>query len=427
MHGIDIAKALRAAGHESYLVGGCVRDALLGRPAKDVDVATSARPAQVARLFPDAHGVGATFGVMLVGREQIEVATFRSDGTYSDGRRPDSVIFATARDDAERRDFTINALFQDPISGQIIDFVGGQKDLENGVIRAVGNPHERIAEDRLRMLRAVRFAARFGFDIERETMAAIRANSASVTDVAAERIQSEITKILIEGGARHGFELLRKSGLLEHVLPEVFAMQGVDQPPEHHPEGDVWLHTLGLLEHLPENPSAALAWAALLHDVGKPPTFQRVIGDRIRFDGHDKVGAKMADAIARRLRFSTERREQVVSMVRQHMRFMALPNMRPAKAARFVLQDEFADLHALHRLDCLSSGRSLRLFDLAAEIAQKQAENPAPRLLTGRDLIAAGFHPGPLFGIALRAVEDAILARRIETKQQALAVAARFF
>ncbi len=334
-----IVRTLRESGHSAYLAGGCVRDLLLGREPADYDVATSATPPEVMRLFPQTYAVGAQFGVVLVpilrdapegerDNYAIEVATFRSDGVYSDGRHPDQVQFSNdARLDVQRRDFTINGLLLDPITLEVLDYVDGRRDLEQGAIRAIGDPRQRFAEDKLRLLRAVRFAARFGYGIEDKTFAAIRELAVQIHQVSRERIRDEILKMLTEGRARRAFELLDQTGLLEQVLPEIKKMQGVKQPPQFHPEGDVWIHTLMLLEGLPPNCSKTLALGALLHDVGKPPTF-RLAPDRIRFDGHAEIGTKMAEEICHRFRLSNDETEQVCALVANHMRFADVTRMK---------------------------------------------------------------------------------------------------
>jgi len=417
-----IVALLRERGHQAWLVGGCVRDLLLGREAKDYDVATDARPERLLELFPRAGRVGAHFGVVLV-REpgaQVEVATFRSDLAYSDGRRPEAVAFETdPRRDALRRDFTINALLLDPVSGEVLDFTGGRDDLARGVIRAIGDPAARFAEDHLRLLRAVRFAASLRFSVDPGTFEAIRAARALIRSVAAERVRDELTRILTEGGARRGFELLDSCGLLEEILPEVAAMHGVAQPPEYHPEGDVWIHTLLLLEKL-ENPTATLAWGALLHDAGKPPTFR--IADRIRFDGHVEAGVELARGILTRLRFSGDQCEQILALVANHMRFKDAFRMRPSTLKRFLRLPRFDEHLELHRLDCLASNGNLETHAFVGEkLAEFSREEirPAP-LLGGGDLIAEGYTPGPCFGEILEAVEDAQLEGTLVTRDQAL-------
>ncbi len=420
----SIVAALRDAGARAYLVGGCVRDRLLGRQPRDYDVATSAHPETVLGLYPDARPVGAHFGVMLVrrGEAEVEIATFRRERSYEDGRRPRHVAFETGpRLDAIRRDFTVNALFEDPLTGEVLDFAGGRADLEERLIRAIGDPQSRFAEDRLRMLRAVRLAASLGFDIETATMAAIRREAASIHAVSAERIRDELTRILTEGGARRGLVLLDESGLLLELLPEVRAMQGVAQPKEFHPEGDVWTHTLLMLDMLRE-PTPTLAWGALLHDVGKPPTYR--VADRIRFDGHMTVGAKMAVDILERLRFSNQEIRTVEALVADHLRFKDVKQMRESTLRRFLREPHFDELLELHRLDCLASHGLLDNHDF---VRAKQAALPPERLrprrlVTGRDLLAAGYRAGPEFAQMLEAAEDAQLESRIASREEGLAL-----
>jgi poly(A) polymerase len=341
-----ICRVLREAGHNAYLAGGCVRDLLLGREPADYDVATDATPDRVQSFFPNSLAVGAQFGVIVVVEDstEVEVATFRFDVGYSDGRDPDRVVYSRApRDDVQRRDFTINGLLMDPVTGKVLDFVGGREDLRAGLVRAIGVPDERFAEDKLRMVRAVRFAARFGYAIEPATFAAIRKRAPEVRQTSPERLREELTKILTEGAARRGFELLDEAGLLEALLPEVAKMKGVEQPPEFHPEGDVWIHTRLMLERLPAGVAATLAWGVLLHDVGKPATFTppREPGDRIRFDQHVEVGIRMAEDICRRLRFSGDATEQVAALVANHLRFKDVFRMRPATLKRFLRLPKF--------------------------------------------------------------------------------------
>ncbi len=425
----DIVRILRAAGHSAYFVGGCVRDLVLGIPPKDFDVATDATPAEVRRLFPDALLVGAHFGVVLVRRNGVEteVATYRSDHAYPDGRHPESVDFETdPRRDVLRRDFTINALLLDPESGEMLDFVEGRKDLEHRLIRTVGEPELRFQEDHLRLLRAIRFAARLRFEIEPVTFAAIRRLRASIRRVSPERIRDELIRILIEGGARRGFELLDETGLLVEILPEVAAMKGVTQPPQFHPEGDVWRHTLLMLEKM-RNPTPTLALGVLLHDVGKPAT--RRVADRIRFDGHVKVGAEIAERILSRLRFSNEQIRQVVALVANHLRFMDVPRMRESTLKRFLRLDHFEEHLELHRLDCLGSHGKLDTYEFVKtklEELPPEKLKPLP-LLTGDDLIRLGYHPGPSFRRILDAVETAQLESAIHTADDAIAfVQSRF-
>jgi tRNA nucleotidyltransferase/poly(A) polymerase len=422
----SICATLLRNGHQALLVGGCVRDLLLGREPADYDVTTDAPPERVIELFPESIAVGAQFGVVLVPHDglKVEVATFRSDVGYSDGRHPDRVVYSKSpEEDVQRRDFTINGLLMRHDSGEILDFVGGQADLKTGVIRAIGEPDRRFAEDKLRMMRAVRFASRFGFDIEHKTFAAIRRHAGAVTDISAERVRDELTKLLTEGAARTGFELLEKSWLLSIVLPEIAAMKGVQQPPQFHPEGDVWTHTLLMIEGLPAGTSPTLAWGVLLHDVGKPPTFKPAsqTGDRIRFDHHVDVGVRMTEAICRRYRFSNEETEQIVALVANHMRFGAVDQMRKSTLKRFVRLPHFEEHMELHRLDCLSSHRNLDSYGAVQTfLAETPEEQVRPqRVLTGTDLSEMGYIPGPVFSEILRAVEDAQLEGQIASKEEA--------
>ncbi len=424
-----IVSRLRSRGHEAWFVGGCVRDMLLGRPPKDFDVSTDARPDEVLRIWPGSQQVGAKFGVVLVTADgaTVEVVTFRSEQAYNDGRHPEEVHFETdPRLDILRRDFTINALMLDPFSGEVIDYVNGRADLSGGVIRAVGDPVRRFEEDHLRMLRAVRFAARFGFVIETGAMEAIQRCHREIRRISAERIRDELSRILTEGGARRGFELLDRSGLLEDILPEVAAMKGVQQPPEFHPEGDVWTHTLMMLEGL-DHPSVTLAWGVLLHDVGKPPTFR--VADRIRFDGHVEAGVRIATDILCRLRYSHDEVEQVTELVGNHMRFKDVFDMRESTIKRFLRLPRFDEHLELHRLDCLNSNGYTRSYELMKERYERAepAQLRPPRLLTGRDLIEAGYRPGPQFSRMLEAVEDAQLEGRLGNPEEALALVERLF
>jgi len=425
----EVIAKLRHAGHQAYLVGGCVRDLLLGGKPKDFDVATDARPDRIMSLFPNSGSVGAHFGVVLV-RDllaQVEVATFRSDNDYSDGRRPTSVHFEQdARQDVLRRDFTINGLLMDPETGTVLDYVEGRADLERRIIRAIGDPAVRFREDHLRLLRAVRFAARLGFAIDPATFAAMRRDHALIQSVSAERVRDELTRILTEGGARRGFELLDESGLLAVILPEVAAMKGVEQPPEYHPEGDVWVHTLLLLEGM-HHPTLTLALGALLHDVGKPPTFR--VADRIRFNGHVEEGVRLAHQILTRLRFSNDEIGQVEALVANHMKFKDLPNMKQSTLKRFLRLPDFLEHLELHRLDSMASNQRLENYELARKKLNEFPDEhlkPAP-LVTGTDLIAAGYRPGPMFSAILTAVEDAQLEGRIQTAGEGLALVREMF
>lgn len=419
---MEVALTLRGAGREVFYVGGSVRDALLGVAVHDRDLTTNAPPAELRRLFPDALEVGAHFGVALIkrGGAEVQVATYRTESSYRNGRHPELVRFeADVEPDLRRRDFTINAMLQDPFSGEILDPLGGQADLRRGLIRAIGDPSERFAEDHLRMLRAVRFAARFGFEIETSTFDAIRTQAANIHRISAERIRDELARILTEGGARRGLEWMDRTGLLAEILPEVAALQGVQQPPQFHPEGDAWVYTLGVLERM-DRPTLPLALACLLHDIGKPPT--QTFEDRIRFSGHDRVGATMARHILQRLHFSTEVIEAVEAMVAQHMRFKDAPSMGLSTFKRFVRQPWFDELLELHRLDVLASQAPLTKYE---ELRQRMAELPEERLrprplLTGRDLIEMGFKPGPQMGVMLRAVEEQQLEEKLQTREEAL-------
>ena len=430
---ISIVRTLRERGHQAYLVGGCVRDLLLKREPADYDVATDAVPEQIMHIFPETYAVGAQFGVVLVplprdaiGKDEnrvVEVATFRSDIGYSDGRHPDEVRFSKdPRQDVERRDFTINGLLLDPLNNEVLDFVGGRKDLEAGIIRSIGDPERRFTEDKLRMLRAIRFGSRFGYPIEPTTFGAIQSLRSQIHQVSQERVRDELSKMLTEGQARQAFLLLDASGLLHETLPEIEAMKGVEQPPQFHPEGDVFVHTLLLLEKLPHPCPLTLAWGALLHDVGKPPTF-RVAPDRIRFDGHVEIGVKMAEAICQRLRFSNDDTNQVLALVANHMRFAHALQMKESAFKRFVRMPRFEEHLQLHRIDCLSSHGDLTSYNFTREkmdMIPPDAMRP-DALITGNDLIAAGYTPGPNFKKILLAVEDGQLEGRLKNPDDAMA------
>jgi poly(A) polymerase len=418
-----IVHRLRAAGFEAVFAGGCVRDRLLGLEPSDYDIATSAHPEQVEALFERTIPVGKQFGIVIVVVDgaNFEVATFREDGPYVDGRRPASVHFSDARSDALRRDFTINAMFEDPLSGEIIDYVGGRADLAAGVLRAVGDPRARFAEDRLRMIRAVRFATRFGFAIDPQTLAAVRAEPDRLAIVSAERIGEEIVRILTEGSAKAGFELLDETGLLAVVLPEITAMKGCEQSPDHHPEGDVFVHTMLCLSHLPPACTETLALGVLLHDVAKPLTAQ-VRDGRHTFYGHLERGAEMAGEICARLRRSRAVSERVQFLVAQHLRHCSAPDMRPATLKRFLRQDGIDELLELTRIDGLSSNGDLAYYEFfrnaLADLGAEQARPPP--LIDGTDLIELGMEPGPLFGLILDAIEDQQLEGTLTSRDQAL-------
>ncbi len=434
----SIIRTLREKGHQAYLVGGCVRDLLLKREPADYDVATSATPDEVMAIFPQTYAVGAQFGVVLVPvspvtdsltDETVEVATFRADLGYSDGRHPDEVRFSKdPKEDVQRRDFTINGLLLDPLNDQVIDFVGGQQDLKAGIVRTIGEPEHRFAEDKLRMLRAVRFAARFNYQIESHTFEAIRRLAPQVHQVSRERVRDELTKMLTEGHARQAFLLLDQTGLLHEVLPEIERMKGVEQPPQYHPEGDVFVHTLLLLDKLPHPCPPTLAWGALLHDVGKPATF-RVAPDRIRFDGHVEVGVRLSEDILRRLRFSNDDAKQILSLVDNHMRFGQVDRMKESTFKKFIRMPHFDEHLELHRVDCEASHGILTLYHFTRDkiaAMPPEAIRPVP-LITGDDLIAAGYAPGPLFTQILSAVEDGQLEGRLRTRDEAMELVTRDF
>jgi poly(A) polymerase len=475
-HAAEIVRALRDHGHQAYFAGGCVRDLLLSREPADYDVATDATPHQVMQIFPQTYAVGEQFGVVLIPfkadtttdskehegdeplrtdpfdgrvvpgamggsgkqrylflspslRKSVEVATFRSDVSYSDGRHPDEVRFTKdPREDVQRRDFTINGMMLDPTTNEILDYVGGRDDLKAGIVRAIGDPNRRFTEDKLRMLRAVRFAARFDYQIDPATLAAIQKLALKIHQVSCERVSEELTKMLTEGQASRAFKLLDTTRLLPEVLPEIAAMKGVEQPPQFHPEGDVFVHTLLLLDKLPRGASKTLAWGALLHDVGKPATF-RVAPDRIRFDGHVDVGVKMAAEICRRLRFSNDETDQILALVDNHMRFGQVQRMNQSTLKKFLRLPAFEEHLELHRIDCLSSHGQLDAYEYAQEQLRSmppEAIRPTP-LITGQDLIEAGYEPGPRFKEILAAVEDAQLEGRLPSREAAMEYVRRKF
>jgi tRNA nucleotidyltransferase/poly(A) polymerase len=420
----NIVRRLREAGHQALFAGGCVRDSLMGKVPHDFDIATSARPEQVQALFPRTVPVGLQFGVVLVienGRE-YQVATFRADGAYLDGRHPQNVTFTTAEGDARRRDFTVNGLFYDPIDERVLDFVGGRKDLATHTLRAIGNPAERFAEDKLRLLRGVRFATVLNFEIEAETWKAIHAGAPAIRDVSAERIRDELVKIFSSPQRVRGFDLLDASGLMAEVLPEILPLKGCEQPPDFHPEGDVFVHTRLMLSLLPEDVSVPLVFAALFHDLGKPPTKERDTTGRIRFSGHESVSARMAENIMRRLRFSNEEIEATVEMVQNHMMFKDVRNMRVARLKRFMARPTFDDELELHRVDCLGSHGMLDNYEFLKRRREEFASEPLipPPLVTGHDLIAMGWKPGPKFKTVLDAVQVRQLEGTLRTREEAL-------
>jgi len=423
-----IVKTLRERHFQAYLVGGCVRDLLLGIHPQDWDIATDARPEQIISLFKKTIPVGAKFGVVIVrlGGKNYEVATFRRDLDYADGRHPTRVEFSGPEEDARRRDFTINGMFYDPLRKKVLDFVAGEKDLKAGIIRAIGDPELRFAEDKLRMLRAVRFSARFNFPIEANTAAAIKRHCREINEVSKERICDELIDIFTRQNPDLGLRLMDQMGLLEVILPEVSAMKGVAQPREFHPEGDVFEHTLLMLKQM-KNPNLELAFGVLLHDLGKPKTFR--IADRIRFDNHTTVGAEMSQKILKRLRFSNQQIKTIVSLVKEHLRFIDARKMRQSTLKRFLSLPDF-DLHLeLHRLDCIGSHNDLSTYRFVkkhlSQFRKEQAKfkSKPKRLLTGDDLIQLGLTPGPIFRKILTALEDAQLEGKIKSKEEAIKMA----
>ena len=424
----SIVERLRSAGFDAFFVGGCVRDMLLGVEPHDYDIATSANPADVKALFPRVVEVGAQFGVTKVeaSGEWFEVAAFRSDTGYTDGRRPDAVAFTDARGDAQRRDFTINGLLFDPLTNNVIDYVGGQDDIRRRTVRCIGNPAVRFEEDKLRLLRAVRCAARLEYEIEPATLEAIRAKAAEIKQVSAERIGIELLNIVSGAHPDRGLQLLRDTGLLANVLPEIDAMVGVEQPPEFHPEGDVFEHTKLMLS-LMQSPSIELALGVLLHDVGKPPTFR--VADRIRFDEHASIGAGMAETICRRLRLPNAVTETVITLIATHMRFIDIQRMKESRLIRFLREPYFPDALELHRIDCLASHGNLDNYEFCKQkLEELEPERVRPtRLITGHDLIEMGYKPGPIFAEILSSTEDAQLENLITSREEAFGFLHRNF
>jgi len=427
LHAREIIHRLRESGHEAYFVGGCVRDFILNQTSSDYDIVTSARPEEVIKLFPRTVAIGAKFGVVavIIDNHPFEVATFRSDDVYEDGRHPSRIHYSTAREDVFRRDFTINGLLMDPDTGDIIDYVNGRFDIDNKIVRTIGNPEKRFREDYLRLLRAVRFAANLHFDLEPATQDAVKREASNIRHISVERIREELNKILTRGGARRGFELMMQTDILQNILPEICRLKGVEQPPRFHPEGDVWQHTLKMLELLPADgereKNICLAWGTLLHDVGKALT--RSEDEKgVHFYGHVQQGEIIADTIMQRLKFSRMQRETVVNLIRQHMVFMNVRKMRPGRLKRFLRMPDF-DLHLeLHRLDCLASHGMLDNYEFCREQLQILALDDLhpPRLLTGNDLIAMGFTPGKIIKDILLAVEEEQLEGRIQSAEQAI-------
>lgn len=425
---ISIVKTLTRQGHKAYFAGGCVRDQLMGLEPDDIDIATSATPEEIIKLFPKTFEKGKAFGVIsvMINGEEFEVATFRKEGKYSDGRRPDRVEWTDDQQDALRRDFTINGLFFDPLKNRVIDYVGGEADIKNKIIRTIGNAHHRFDEDKLRMMRAVRFSSRFQYPLEAETRKALVEMADQITEVSPERIREELIKILTQPHADQGVDLLSQVGILKIILPEIEAMKGVEQPPQFHPEGDVYVHTLLLLKNL-NRPNPVLAMGALLHDVGKPETF--VVKERIRFDRHTEVGAEIAKKILRRLRFSNQEIDRICSLILQHLQFINVKRMRKSRLKRFLMQPHFEDHLELHRLDCLACHQIFDNYDFCREKFEELKLEPPPLkpLVTGHDLIKLGFKPGPIFKKILETIETAVLEGEIKKKNEGLKLAKKEF
>jgi poly(A) polymerase len=421
-----IVQHLQAAGFSAFWVGGCVRDFLLGREPQDFDIATDAKPEQVEKLFKRTIAVGRKFGVMIVveGGHQFQVATFRAEADYQDGRRPEKIIFANAEADAQRRDFTVNGLFYDPISKKTHDWIGGEKDLRKKIIRTIGSPEERFAEDHLRLLRAVRFAAQLDFEIEPKTFAAVKKLAPKIKLISAERIRDELLKLFSPPHAACGLVLLRDSGLLEHILPELVATIECEQSPDFHPEGSVFNHICLMLEKLPPDSNELLPWTVLLHDIAKPVTAEKDLQTgAIHFYGHEKIGAEMARAILNRLRFPKKQIDEIVACVLHHMQFKDVKQMRKATLRRLLLRETFPLELELHKLDCLGSHGDLELYDFLIQQAEELKKKPAirPPLLTGKDLIALGMKPGPEMGKLLAEIREKQLQDELKTPRQARA------
>jgi poly(A) polymerase len=421
----EIVARLRGQGSVAYFAGGCVRDLVRGEAPKDIDIATDARPGLVQNIFHRTYAVGAHFGVIVVLENgfQFEVATFRSDGAYLDHRRPAEVHFSTPEEDAARRDFTINGMFFDPLANEVIDFVGGRVDLEAKLVRAIGDPAQRFGEDRLRMLRAIRFATVLNYKIDNQTWDALVANAVTINQISAERIREELVRIFLSPNRVRGWDLLDESGLLRAILPEIEPMKGCLQPEQFHPEGDVFTHTRLMLKLLPAEVSVPLVFSVILHDIAKPKTAQVDETGRIRFNAHDRIGAEMTEQIMERLRFSRAEIDATAEMVRQHMVFKDVPKMRVAKLKRFMARPTFAEELELHRVDCASSHQMLENYDFLVGKGEEFANEPIipPPLVRGDDLIALGLKPGPKFGEILEAVETRQLEGTLRDRDEALA------
>ena len=422
----EIVATLQHAGFAAFWVGGCVRDFLLGREPQDFDIATDAKPEQVEKLFAKTIPVGRKFGVVIVvaGGQQFQIATFRAEADYQDGRRPEKIEFANAEADARRRDFTVNGLFYDPLTQKIYDWVGGEKDLRAKIIRTIGKPEERFGEDHLRLLRAVRFAAQLNFEIEARTFAAIQALASKIKIISAERVREELIKLFSPPHAARGLVWLRDSGLLEHILPELAATIHCEQSPDFHPEGSVFNHLCLMLEKMPVGASESLPWAVLLHDIAKPVTVGKdLVTGKIHFYGHEKIGADMAEKILQRLKFPNKQTEEIVEAVRHHMQFKDVKQMRKATLRRLLLRETFPLELELHRLDCLGSFGDLEHFNFLVEQAEELKHQPQirPPLLTGNDLLALGVPPGKALGALLAEIRERQLADELKTPDEARA------
>ena len=454
-----IVHRLQKTGFLAFFVGGCVRDFLMNIQPRDYDIATSAQPNEVMQLFSETIDIGEKFGVIQVmeGEQSFAVATFRSDGNYDDGRHPTEVRYSLdPKLDVQRRDFTINGLYYDPLTQNLFDFVGGQQDIQSQIIRTIGSPEERFKEDKLRLIRAIRFSAQFGYALETKTRSAILKQAPNIIEVSPERIHDELVKILTEGYSELAINALNENRLLAHILPDVAALRGIEQPPQFHPEGDVWTHTMKLLKLMDQTkisrgiikssgrlvsnsnvvkntvqktelkkieispyPSMTLAMATLLHDIGKPKTYEKK--DRIRFNGHAKLGAEMALEICQQLRFSKRQQKLITELIRDHLKFKDLAQMRPSTLRRFLGQEGFSEHLELHRLDCLGSHGNLDNWKLANHsLSNLQPEEiHPPVLLTGKDLIEMGYLPGPVFKEILNSLKNAQFENELKTSQQA--------
>ncbi|MBI3416513.1 MAG: CCA tRNA nucleotidyltransferase [Verrucomicrobia bacterium] len=421
----EIVRRLQQAGFVAYWVGGCVRDQCLGKEPHDYDISTSAKPHEVEALFRRTIPVGRQFGVLLVVEQdaQFQVATFRAEADYTDGRHPARVSFADAQADARRRDFTVNGLFYDPVRDELFDWVGGEADLRARLLRTIGKPEERFAEDHLRLLRAVRFAAQLDFQIEPATFSAVRAHAEKILTVSAERIRDELLKLFRPPHAARGLDLLRDSGLMTHVIPELAATMDCEQSPDFHPEGSVYNHLRLMLSVLPPDAAPTLPWAVLMHDIAKPRTAGRdPASGSIHFYGHEKIGAEMAGAILRRLKFSNKETDEIVTCVLHHMQFKDVLQMRKATLRRLLLRPTFPLELELHRLDCLGSHGHLDHYDFLVAEAARLAEQPQlrPPLITGDDLIALGMKSGPAMGELLRELREKQLQDELTSREAAL-------